>query len=330
MFFKKKNIKTYLEHSVYGKIYYPYYNTSVKIDNNYIPELFKRDSQGNLIKQEIYFLRDYHLACTPYINSNYFIFDRYNFGLDTHFYSHNAMLETMGEPKRRFGLLIESESIEPEGYKIFDKHKELYKEFSSIFTYSDHILDSIPNASFFPVCAGVWYKDINVEGLTIQERMDIKNKNISIVSSNKTMCDLHKYRLDLAMTCKREHLADTYGTFDGGDLIDIKESLTNYRFSIAIENDITSYFFTEKITNCFASLTIPIYLGASKIDKFFNPDGIIRIDTKSDIKKILSVCTSEFYNERKEAIIDNYNRVQEYFCIWDYLYRHYLANNIIK
>lgn len=316
--------KNYMVHPIYGKIYFPYYDKHHEF-LPITPELYKKDVNGNFIKQELYFLRDNYFPFSPYINSNYFMFDRYNFGLDTHFYTHEAMLETMGSPKRRFGLFVESESIVPKSFQIFNKNKSLYKEFTSIFTFSDHILDSVPNAEFYPYCAGVWYNDPCVSNLSIQEKLDLKTKNISIVSSNKNMCELHKFRIDIANLCLKEGGADTFGTFkDGNSYVNINDTLTKYRFSIAIENDVTSYFFTEKITNCFASLTMPIYLGARAIDKFFNKDGIIQIDTKSDIKKILSKCTPEFYNERRDAILDNYNRVQEYLNIWDYLYKHYL------
>ena len=78
-----------------------------------------------------------------------------------------------------------------------------------------------------------------------------------------------------------------FGTFNNDKgFVNINNTLTRYRYSIAIENDVTSYFFTEKITNCFASLTIPIYLGASCVDKFFNKDGIIKIDTKVILRKL--------------------------------------------
>lgn len=316
--------KNYMSHPIYGKIYFPYYDKHHKFLSS-VPELYKKDVNGNFIKQEVFFLRDNYFPFSPYINSNYFIFDRYNFSLDTHFYTHEAMLETMGAPKRRFGLFVESESIVPKSFQIFNKNRNLYKDFNAIFTFSDHILDSVPNAKFYPYCAGVWYNDPCVSNLNIQERLNLKSKNVSIVSSNKKMCDLHKFRIDVANMCLNESLADTFGTFrDGSSYVNINDTLTKYRFFIAIENDVTSYFFTEKITNCFASLTIPIYLGAKAIGKFFNKDGIIEIDTKSDIKKVLSKCTPEFYNERINAILDNYNRVQEYKNIWDYLYKHYL------
>ena len=38
-----------------------------------------------------------------------------------------AMLETMGNPEKKYGFLLESKTIVPEDYKIFDKNKGLNK-----------------------------------------------------------------------------------------------------------------------------------------------------------------------------------------------------------
>ena len=119
-------------------------------------------------------------------------------------------------------------------------------------------------------------------------------------------------------------MADTYGTFDGGELVPIQDTLKDYMYSFCIENEITPYFFTERIIAAFANQTIPIYLGATEIDKFFNPDGIIKITTKSDIEKVLKQCTKEEYERRLPAILDNYKRCLEYQNPWDYLYKKYL------
>ena len=123
-------------------------------------------------------------------------------------------------------------------------------------------------------------------------------------------------------------MADTFGTFDGGKLCSVEETLTDYRYSIAIENQISDYFFCEKITNCFAAQTIPIYTGARKLDEFFNMDGVIRLETEdlSEVEKILKQCTEEEYIRRLPAVLDNYRRVQEYLNMDDYLYLHYLQN----
>ena len=299
---------------VYGKIYYPNYNLDFPVSN--------RDS--NLYnefgeKLKIYFIRDGICAHNPNRGARYFLFDRYNFGLDTHFYSHERMLETMGNPKHRFGLFMESEAIVPKSYKIFDKHKGLEKDFDLIFTYSAKLLDTLDNARFVPFCSSPWNQDSMED-----DRYLRKTKNVSILSSDKLWTPLHKYRYDLAMKCKREGLADTFGTFDGGSMVKMADTVNDYRYTFAIENDISPYFFTERLTSAFVAQTVPIYIGATEIDKFFNPDGIIKISTKDDIEKVLKNCNEEDYANRLPAIKDNYERVKDYFNSNDFMYKKYL------
>ena len=72
--------------------------------------------------------------------------------------------------------------------------------------------------------------------------------------------------------------------------------------------------------------TIPIYIGARKIDDFFNPDGIIKMDVKdvNNLETILKQCTKEEYEQRLPAILDNFERVQCYRNMQDYLYEKLL------
>lgn len=314
--FKKRSFGRTLSvnHLKYGKIYYPNYNLDLNFE----------DGDSNLYneygeKLETYFIRDVVSAHIPYRPSRYFTFDRYNFGLKTHFYSHDKMLETMGHPDKRYGMFIESEAIMASSYKLFDRHKGLEKDFDLIFTHSAYLLDKLDNARFVPFCGGVWNKNSMVN-----DAYRNKTKTVSILSSDKLMCDMHKYRFDLAHKCKRENLADTFGTFDGGPMVDIDKTLRDYMYTLAIENEVTPYFFTERITSAFAAQTIPIYLGASKIDEFFNPDGIIKITTGDDIEKVLKQCTREEYERRLPAILDNYERAKEFINPNDYMYNHYL------
>lgn len=305
-------------HREYGKIYYPYYDLYNAFDKNGEDDVYNEFGE----KLNRYFIRDIHTAFQPNKRGRYILFDRYDFGLKTHFYSHNCMLETMGNPDRRYGYLIESESICPEDYKIFEKHKGLEKDFDLIFTYSDEILNKVDNARFIQFFA-VPFGD--VESQIDSENYKKKTKNVSILSSNKAMYEMHKLRQDLAFYCKRNNLADTYGTFDGGAYIPFSHCLKDYRYFISIENDIKPYFFTDKIVSALLLHTIPIYLGATKIDKFFNPDGIIQITKDSNIEEVLKQCTEEEYNNRLPAIIDNYNRAL-YYCQspFDIIYKDYL------
>ncbi len=303
-----------VKNKAYGYVYLPNYNNRYKI----------KEGSSNLYneygeKLEEFFLRDKHLRHEPYRMSRYFQFDRYNLGLKTHFYSHESMLETQGNPDRRYGFLTESPAIVPKSYKLFDKFKGLEKDFEYIFTYDADTLEKIDNARYVPFGASLYNGSFSAP-----DCYKHKTKNVSILSSNKLMCDLHKYRYDLAHKCKNYNLADTFGTFDGGGLVTLDDTLREYRFSICIENLVSPYFFTERLVAALANQTVPIYLGAEKIGEKFNLDGIITINTKSDIDSILKECTKENYESRLSAILDNYERVKEYTMPYDYLYTHYI------
>lgn len=302
--------------------YYPIYNIRAEMSTRKL-KIYNEDGEA----MDSFFIRDFHRASNPnWNNSRYFIWDRYNYGLDTHFYSHLAMLETMGKPDRKYGIMLESRAIVPQDYNIFKKNKGLEREFEKIFTYDDQLLNEVGNAAFYPVCAAVWYGVDDSIATLDAKAYEKKERNISIVSSGKATCNLHRFRMEVARLCKRENLADTFGTFDGGRPCPIEETLARYRYSIAIENNISDYFFCEKLTNCFAAQTIPIYLGAKKIDEFFNIDGIIKLEVKDlkDISKILQQCDEKEYMRRLPAVLDNYQRVQEYLNMDDYLYLNYL------
>lgn len=307
--------------SVYGKVYYPVYNKSAQFDT-YLPEIYSKS--GNRLK--LVYTRNFNNAHSPYTNSEYIYFDRFNFGLDTHLYSHDEMLKQIGNPNYKFGSLQESEAIVPEDYKIFDKYSGLYKDFDYIFTHSYEILNKIPNAKYVPFCANPWYATERGGGILDPKLYEKKTKMISILSSNLTMCDMHRRRLQCAMDCKSRKLADTFGTFDNGPTVKIADTLTEYRYSIAIENDIKPYWFTERITSCFASFTVPVYCGASKISDFFNPDGIIFITPEDclNIDKVLQQCTEKDYESRIPAMIENYNKVMSFYNVTDYMYLKYM------
>ena len=303
-----------VKNKAYGYVYLPNYNNRVKIQEG-SSNLYNEYGE----KLEEFFLRDKHMRQHPYRMSRYFQFDRYNLGLKTHFYSHESMLETQGNPDRRYGFLTESPAIVPKSYKLFDKFKGLEKDFEYIFTYDADTLEKIDNARYVPFGASLYNGSFSEADCHKH-----KTRDVSILSSNKLMCDLHKYRYDLAWKCKNYNLADTYGNFDGGNLVTLDDTLRDYRFSICIENLVSPYFFTERLVAALANQTIPIYLGAERIDEKFNLDGIIQINTKTDIEKVLKECTKENYENRLNAVLDNYERVKEYTMPYDYLYTHYI------
>ncbi len=285
---------------------------------NTMPNIYNAD--GRLL--ETYFIRNRHSQHAPFGHEGkYFFWDRYNYGLDTHFYGGREMPHTLGKPVVKYGMLTESRVIVPKDYEVFHKHKGLEKEFRYIFTYDEKILNEIENARFYPIAAGIWNQKMK------EDLHKKKEEDLSILCSDKVMCTLHQFRLELARRCKKDRLAHTFGKFDGGSYIQsVDESLDRFRFSIIIENDISDYYFSERLTSCFAAQTIPVYLGARKISQFFNREGMILLEN-ADLEAALGAirqCTKEEYEARLDGVLDNYNRVQEYVNMQDYLYEHFL------
>lgn len=275
--------------------------------------------QDDLCTHNPYSFASPELSVTQHI-----IWDRYNAALPIHFYSHDHIFFSKATARKKFGILIESEAIVPSDYDNVFNRTEVIGEYDGIFTHSYRILERFENAYFMPG-GGIWYGAEAGGGCRREDQYLRKTKNISCVSSGKDNCELHTYRRKVANHYRKSGLVDTMGTFDGGSPIKIAKSLTEYRYSIVVENYISPLYFTEKILNCFAAMTIPIYIGAMDIGKFFNIGGIIRIDPVDfdKLDKIIMRCCKEDYEERHAAIIDNYNRSKKYCCYEDYLYDTY-------
>ena len=253
------------------------------------------------------------------------LWDRYNQGLPVHLYSHRSIFRhPYDERFKQFGLLIEAEVICPDDYEMLLKDEERVKSLSALFTYSERFLDKYENARF-SLCNGYWYGTERWGGVLDVNNYKKKSKLLSIAASDKSMVPLHIFRAETARELKRRGLADAMGRAVGEYFEKISDAFDDYMYNVAIENQSTKYYFTEKILNCFASMTIPVYYGATEIGKFFNPDGIIFIEepTIECVLKTIKQCSREDYESRLEAMKDNFNRVLKYKSVDDYLTDNY-------
>ena len=180
---------------------------------------------------------------------------------------------------KQVALLIEPKPIQPQVYEYMLEH---YGEYEYVFTHDSQLLAVLPNAK--PIIWGnVWCRSENPK----------KTKLISMTSSNKALCDLHKERMRIARKYKDK--IDVYGTIDGGEYTDPFYTLNDYMYSVVIENHIDDIWFTEKLLNCFAMKVIPVYYGARDIGKYFNAKEMIICNSIEELEY-----TIESILDRKE------------------------------
>lgn len=148
-----------------------------------------------------------------------------------------------------------------------------------------------------------------------------KERMVSMVSSNKNWASGHAVRHEIIR--KYNGRFDLYGR--GFNPIENKEDgLRPYLFSIAVENSKSDWYFTEKILDCFASHTVPIYWGCPNIGDFFNSDGIITINSADDLDDVLNNLSVDDYMGMLSAVQENYNLVcTKYSSCEQWLYDTY-------
>lgn len=96
---------------------------------------------------------------------------------------------------------------------------------------------------------------------------------------------------------------------------DRKDHLFESMFHICFENCRSVNYFSEKLCDCLATYTIPIYWGCPNIGEYFNMDGIIVAESHEHAIDLLNNLTPVDYWERLEAMRDNYRRSRKY---WDW------------
>ena len=185
---------------------------------------------------------------------------------------------------------------------------QVLETYELIFTYDDELVDLHPKFKWVPAM-GSWIKTPTVYK---------KNKLVSMITSSKSHTPQQIFRKNFAQ--RNVYNLDLFGR--GFKEIENKEDgLCDYMFSVCIENDIRQTYFTEKLLDCFATGTIPIYSGTKNVIKYFDGDGIIFLDDLS-----LDNLSPEMYDEKLRNVLNNFENVMEFLCPEDYIYKNYIKN----
>ena len=210
--------------------------------------------------------------------------------------------------KKNYAWLLESSAIIPHVLSWVNRNIDYLEEhFEYIFTHDVRLLGLSPKFKKVITNAVPWVEDFGIHK---------KSKHISMIASNKRMCYGHHYRHEVL---QKYPMVDHFGW--GYGRLDRKENALNeYMFSIAMENDNYDDIFTEKITDCFVTGTVPIFWGTPTIGERFDSDGIITLDDDFDINKL----TEELYYSKMEAIKNNFDIAMGLPIAEDYIYEKYI------
>lgn len=234
------------------------------------------------------------------------------------FYSHHRISQIQNNntlTSNSYGLMFESRGIVGGTYSSIEK---FINKFNKFFTHNSEFLNKYDNCYWIPG-GGIWVGGTYGKGkIGITE----KSKICSFTSSRKQMCDLHRLRLQIATSLNHPNV-DVFGI---GGWVPIYQTLNEYMFSIVIENFIDDLYFTEKLLNCFATGTIPIYLGAKNISEKFDADGIITFNNINELKNILPTLSKELYESKLSHIKTNHDLCKKYKSLEDYIFINYFNN----
>jgi hypothetical protein len=229
--------------------------------------------------------------------------------IDIMFYVDDHILACEAYDKKNYGWLTESAAIVPWIYEKFaNMYEDVIDNYNYVFSHSRELVNMHEKIKWIPASA-TWIR---------KPKIYTKTRKLSMVTSAKNFCKGHSSRLKFLSENKDK--LDLYG--NGFHNIEFKEDgLKRYMFSVAYENAYYPGYFTEKILDCFATGTIPIYRGDPEIGKVFNTDGIIFIDDDLDLDSL----NEELYESKMEAIKENLDiTINNFMRVENYIYDNYL------
>jgi len=181
-------------------------------------------------------------------------------------------------------------------------------KYDLILTWNEDLLD-LPNAQKF-VFGSCW---IDQETFKAD-----KGKYVSFNTSNKGWAPGHILRQQIWEGLEEAEDLNGFGIIKhkSPPRIPTKDFLFEVaKYHIVVENEQRNNWITEKLIDCLATRTIPIYWGASNIGEYFNTDGMIIFNTIEELKDILDNLEETFYDDRVDIINENFERSKEY---WDF------------
>ena len=130
-----------------------------------------------------------------------------------------------------------------------------------------------------------------------------KTRPLSWVTSNKATFRGHRLRMRFLRDLQNRVEFDLFGA--GFRFIKDKwDGLAPYRYSLAIENFSNSYYWSEKLADCFLAWSMPVYYGCTRITEYFPAESLLIIDIHDPhcVDQVRAAVQSKTWERNLEAI----------------------------
>jgi len=256
-----------------------------------------------------------HQECSSHLNTPKYVEWVKDGSADISFHIDHAVLNRVNPDKKNYGWIHESsqQTYRHVMTSIRNNISQIEDQYELIFTHDRRLMSLSKKMTLVPSLQVPWIAD---------RKIHKKSKLLSMIASTKLMCPAHTYR----QTVWKKYInqLDLFGTgHNPNRQIEKKEmGLNDYYFSIVVENDNYPDWISEKVTDCFATGTIPIYWGAPSIGEFFNEKGIITLTDEFKVSDL----SPELYFSKMEYIKDNFERVMSMPIAEDYMYNKHIKD----
>jgi len=198
-----------------------------------------------------------------------------------------------------------------------------YHLFNGVLTWNEELLNKCPNAILFHhigeggcgMKANNYLEEFNIE-------YPNKSFNVSYLSGAKSLVEGHKLRQEIykigdqiSIPKKWFYTLDDFNkeNFEKGGVgrpdniwPSKKICYIDTMFSISVENIKANNWYTEKITDAFATKTVPIFWGCPNLGELgYDERGILRFETIPELISMINSLTPEMYYDRIPYIEHN-------------------------
>ena len=186
---------------------------------------------------------------------------------------------------------------------LFDKLENKTNKFSRLYTCDKRLL-KYDCVRYSPPPFSSWITGKNC-------KLYEKSKLVYFVKSPKRYTKLQNDRVTLADNLITDGVCEVFGR--AYTPVENKvDALSDYMFSVAIENVVAPGYHTEKILDCFRTGTVPIYIGDPELDSF-DSNGVIRASGIEEVQNIIqSKLDKKLYDNMMPFIKNNFEVAMGY------------------